>query len=396
MKQLQQATDENLMAIEAAKEEGRSAIGFYCLYSPTEIAVAADAIPLPLCGTRNDPVSAAEEILPRNLCPLIKSSFGFAVTDTCPFFRFSDIIVGDTTCDGKKKMFELLNRYKPTHVLQLPQNQDPETALPLWRNELRRFKEIVEKETGHSITQDRLQKAIQLMNRERRARKALMDLNMATPAPLKGSELLEILFKVGFLANKEKGIQLMEAVVASFSGEKKKACASSSDPAGGEGNGYNPTTEKTGRNASGKGKRILLTGVPVGLGSDKVVKLVEAGGADVVAFENCSGYKQAFFVDEEMEPMEALAVQYLSTPCSVMSPNTGRFTLLEEMVHNFKADGVIDLTWQACHTYNVEAFSIDAFIQDRFGIPVLHLETDYSESDTGQLQVRIDAYLEML
>ena len=123
---------------------------------------------------------------------------------------------------------------------------------------------------------------------------------------------------------------------------------------------------------------------------------MEAGGADVVAFENCSGYKQAFFVDEDMEPMEALAVQYLSTPCSVMSPNTGRFTLLEEMIRDFKADGVIDLTWQACHTYNVEAFSIDAFVQDRFGIPVLHLETDYSESDTGQLQVRIDAYLEML
>jgi len=86
-------------------------IGFYCLYSPMEIAVAAGAIPLPLCGTRNDPIAAAENILRRNLCPLIKSSFGFAVTDTCPFFRFSDIIIGDTTCDGKKKIFELLSRY---------------------------------------------------------------------------------------------------------------------------------------------------------------------------------------------------------------------------------------------------------------------------------------------
>lgn len=396
MKQLQQATDENLMDIEAAKETGRSAIGFYCLYSPTEIAVAANAIPLPLCGTRNDPVSAAEETLPRNLCPLIKSSFGFAVTDTCPFFRFSDIIVGDTTCDGKKKMFELLNRYKPTHVLQLPQNQNPETALPMWRSELARFKAIVEKETGITITRERLQNAIQLMNRERRARKALMDLNMAAPSPLRGSELLEILFKVGFLANKEKGIELMEAVAASFSNENENGCNSPSHTIDREKESADVATEKEIHTASHRKKRILLTGVPVGLGSDKVVKLVEAGGADVVAFENCSGYKQAFFVDEEIDPMEALAVQYLSTPCSVMSPNTGRFDLLYEMIRDFKADGVIDLTWQACHTYNVEAFSIDAFVQDRFGIPVLHLETDYSESDTGQLQVRIDAYLEML
>ncbi len=103
MNKLQRMAEENFADIERLKSEGRTVVGFYCLYSPTEIAVAAGAIPLPLCGTRNDPVAAAEEVLPRNLCPLIKSSFGFAATDTCPFFRFSDFIVGDTTCDGKKK-----------------------------------------------------------------------------------------------------------------------------------------------------------------------------------------------------------------------------------------------------------------------------------------------------
>ncbi len=374
MNRLQQMTDENIADIERAKSEGRSVIGFYCLYSPTEMAVAADAIPLTLCGTRNDPIAAAEEILPRNLCPLIKSSFGFAVTDTCPFFRFSDIIIADTTCDGKKKMFELLSRYKATHVLQLPQNQDPETALPLWRAELARYKTIIEEKTGVAITQDGLRGAIHLMNRERAARKALMDVNQLNPAPLPGSRLLEILFKVGFLADKEKGISLMEEIAAI---------------AGNGGLGATTIDRKS-------GKRILLTGVPVGVGSDKVVKIVEQAGGAVVAFENCSGYKQAFTVDTEKDPMDALAEQYLSTPCSVMSPNTGRFDLLKEMIRDFSADGVIDLTWQACHTYNVEAFSIDEFIRDTFGLPTLHLETDYAESDTEQLRVRIEAYLEML
>lgn len=369
---LQQASEENLADIEQAKLDGRSAIGFYCLYSPTEIAVAADAIPLPLCGTRNDPIAVAEETLPRNLCPLIKSSFGFAASDTCPFFRFSDFIVGDTTCDGKKKMFELLSRYKPTHVLQLPQNQDPAAALPFWRSELERFKGIVEDHTGISITGDRLKSAIRLMNRERAARKALMDVNQTRPALLSGGRLLEILFKVGFLANKEKGIALMENVVDSA-----------------ENGGFE-------KRDGGDGKRILLTGVPVGVGSDKVVKIVEECGADVVAFENCSGYKQAFTVDETKDPMEALAEQYLSTPCSVMSPNPGRFDLLNEMIRAFSVDGVIDLTWQACHTYNVEAHQVDVFVQETFGVPTLHLETDYAESDTEQLRVRVQAYLEML
>lgn len=371
---LQQLTDQNLEDLERAKADGRPMVGFYCLYSPTEIAVAAGAVVLPLCGTRNDPIAAAEEILPRNLCPLIKSSFGFAVTDTCPFFRVSDIIIGDTTCDGKKKMFELLARYKPTYVLQLPPHQDGFAALSFWHGELERFKGIIESYTGVVISDDRLRAAIRLMNRYRKARKALMDVNRAKPAPLSGSRLLEIMFKVGFLADIEKGIQVVEAVAA----EAKNGALRS---------------ERVGNKSA---KRILLTGVPVGLGSDKVVKILEQSGADVVAFENCSGYKQAFSVDEDEDPMTALARQYLATPCSVMSPNNGRFQLLQDMVRAFAVDGVVDLTWQACHTYNVEAHRVNELIQDKFGFPTLHLETDYSESDTEQLRVRIDAYLEML
>ncbi len=371
---LQQASDQNLLDIEAAKTAGRTVVGFYCLYSPTEIAVAAGAIPLPLCGTRNDPIPAAEEILPRNLCPLIKSSFGFAVTDTCPFFRFSDVIIGDTTCDGKKKMFELLERHKPVHVLQLPSSQTAQSNLSVWRAELERMRRIVESQTGVAITDDDLAQAISLMNRERMARKALMDVNRSQPAPLKGSLLLEILFRVGFLADKEKGIRLM-----------RQAAAAARD-----GVFMSPVSSSEGR------KRLLVTGVPVGLGSDKVVRIAEQVGADVVAFENCSGYKQAFQVDESMDPMDALAEQYLATPCSVMSPNSGRFDLLKEMMLDFSVDGVIDLTWQACHTYNVEAFQVNEWVMDAIGVPSLHLESDYAESDTEQLRVRIEAYLEML
>lgn len=374
MNKLQRISDENLGHIERAKVKGRKVIGFYCLYSPTEMAVAAGAIPVSLCGTKNDPIEAAEETLPRNLCPLIKSSFGFAVLETCPYFVFSDVIIGDTTCDGKKKMFELMNRYKTTHVLQLPQNQDETTALPSWRAELEHFKKLMEAETGVSIDDERLRKAISLQNRERAVRKALMDVNREKPAPITGGQMLEILAKVAFLADKEKSIALMEEMI-------REANAGA----------FRPGDAKTARR-----KRILLTGVPVGIGSDKVMRIVEEAGADVVAFENCSGYKKTFQVDEEADPLDALAAQYLQTPCSVMSPNKARFELLEEMVLGFGADGVIDLTWQTCHTYNVEAFQINEFMEERFGFPTLHLETDYAQSDTEQLRVRIEAYLEML
>lgn len=373
-KKLQHTAEQNLLDIEAHKKKGNHAIGFYCLYAPTEIAVAADAIPLPLCGTRQAPIEAAEEVLPRNLCPLIKSSYGFAATDTCPFFRFSDMIVADTTCDGKKKMFEIMASIKPVHILQLPQNQDKAKSLLPWKDEIENLVTILEQKTGRRITKEKISLAISLLNRERRAKKRLMDIAKAKPSPLTGMELVEILFKTGFFADKEKGIALMNEIAG--------ACEEII------GKKQSPYTEKT--------PRILLTGVPIGLGSDKVVKIVEQCGANVVAFENCSGYKQTFQVDETKDPVLALAEQYLAIPCSVMSPNPGRMEMLTEMIREFSVNGVVDLTWQACHTYNIEAFYVQKLVQDTFGLPYLHLETDYSESDTEQLRVRIEAFLEMM
>ena len=374
LNRLQQLADRNISQIEQAKKAGRKVIGFYCLYSPVELALAAGAIPLSLCGTKNDPIEAAEKVLPRNLCPLIKSSYGFAATDTCPYFRASDLVVGETTCDGKKKMFELLAEFRPMHVLQLPQNQDPETALPFWCNEINRFKQRLERETGVEITEERLSAAIRLKNKERSARKALMDLSKMKPSPISGMELLTIEYRTGFFMDKEMGIALVQEFVDDY---HRRAIE-----------GESLFTMST--------PRILLTGVPVGIGSDKVVKLIERAGANVVCFENCGGYRSVFTIDETRPPLLAIAEKYLSTPCSVMSPNKGRFELLSELIEGFSVDGVVDLTWQACHTYNIESFSIGKFVKERFGLPFLHLETDYSESDTEQLRVRIEAFLEMV
>ncbi|MFH2092743.1 MAG: double-cubane-cluster-containing anaerobic reductase [Pseudomonadota bacterium] len=374
LQKLQQIAEQNLLDIQEHKKMGNHVVGFYCLYAPTELAVAADSIPLPLCGTRQAPIEAAEETLPRNLCPLIKSSYGFAATDTCPFFRFSDMIVADTTCDGKKKMFEIMSAIKPVHVLQLPQQQDFTAFLEPWKNEIEKLVSVLEKTTGKEITREKISSAITLLNKERRAKKRLMDVAKAKPSPISGMEMLEILFKTGFFADKQKGIHLINEIVEECNILIQK--------------GESPYTGKT--------PRILLTGVPTGLGSDKVVKILEESGANVVAFESCSGYKQTFQVDETKDPVQALSEQYLSIPCSVMSPNQGRIDLLSQMVKEFSVDGVVDLTWQACHTYNIESFSISRLVQDSFKLPFLHLETDYSESDTEQLRVRIEAFLEMI
>ncbi len=365
----------NSLNIKEAHEAGKKIVGLYCIFSPQEIPLAADAIPVSLCGTTQDPVGDAERELPRNLCPLIKSSYGYAITDTCPYFYFSDVLLAETTCDGKKKMYELMGKIKPMHVMNLPQTAKDSDSLDMWENEMIKFKNFLEEEFKLEITDDKLKDAIKLVNRERIVMKKLHKLNNHKPAPLTGMDMMLAQHIKDFNVDKSAGIELIERLIAEVEERIKKGIYAFSENA----------------------PRILLTGCPVGNGSEKVLKVLEESGASVVALENCSGYKDLdILVDETKDPITALAEKYISTPCSCMTYNEGRLNLIKRLVDEYKVDGVVDLTWIACHTYNVESYTVRNFVRDELGLPFLQIETDYSDSDMGQIKVRVEAFLETM
>ncbi|MBQ6354785.1 MAG: 2-hydroxyacyl-CoA dehydratase, partial [Lachnospiraceae bacterium] len=134
-----EARRNSFLAVKEFKEKGIPVVGSYCTYFPQELALATGAATVGLCSTSDETIVDAEKDLPRNLCPLIKSSYGFAKTEKCPFFYFSDLVVGETTCDGKKKMYELMQEFKDVFVIQLPQTQDHEAVLA-YKNELNRLR----------------------------------------------------------------------------------------------------------------------------------------------------------------------------------------------------------------------------------------------------------------
>ena len=105
------------------KEKGRKIVGIMCEYTPRELIMAANAIPVCLCGGSVDMIPPAEEFLPPNLCPLIKSTYGYHAKKSNPFLEMADLVVAETTCDGKKKMYELMGRTRPMYVLELPQSR---------------------------------------------------------------------------------------------------------------------------------------------------------------------------------------------------------------------------------------------------------------------------------
>ncbi len=365
-------SERSLLHYDTAKQTGKLVVGIYCTFAPLELVRAAGAVPVGLCGKKQKPVPEAEKTLPANLCPLIKSSYGYAVTDTCPYFDFSDLLVGETTCDGKVKMYELLGRIKPLFLMNLPRTLGP-AERSYWLNEIRRFTAFLESRTHIRVDPEELRRQIVLHNAMRRALKELVYACAQRPDVLSGYDLMIVQESKSFAVDLREYIDAVVRLTREVSGFPKDS------------------------DRPGSRKRILLTGCPVGKGSEKVVNLIEESGARVVCLENCTGFKSFDLpVDEDDEPFHALAWRYLQTPCSVMTPNEGRFDLLDRLIRDLKIEGVVDLTWHCCHTYNLESHRIQEHVGKVHSLPLLHFETDYSESDIEQLRTRIEAFLEMV
>lgn len=362
-------------SLKQLKEEGKKVVGFYCMFAPQEVALAAGATAVALCATKEEPIADGEKTLPRNFCPLIKSSYGFAVTDKCPFFLHSDLIVGETTCDGKKKMFELMAQFKPMHVMNLPQSYQSEADKEYWLVSVKELKTVLENTFCTDITDEKLQQAILELNEERLLVQELAQYMKLDPVPLTGQDLLKVLWARNFVFDRQEFAAQVKELISEL---KKRA--------------------ESGEAALPKGaKRIVVTGVPTGLGAEKVLKIIEDCGAAVVYIENCAGMKQyVTLVDETQPPLEAIAEKYLNTHCSCMSPNTKRLDLVSDICREYKADGVVDIVWQGCHTYNVESRVLRDHVKEHNDLPFLHIETDYSQGDAEQIKTRIQAFLEMM
>lgn len=363
----------SFLAVKEAKEKGIPVVGSYCTYFPKELPMAIGAAAVSLCSMSGETIEVAEQDLPKNLCPLIKASYGFAKTDKCPYFYFSDLIVGETTCDGKKKMYELMSQFKDVYVMQLPQSQD-ERGRKFWRESCLELKKKLEEKFGTVITDEAVRQAVHTENGVRRALQRFYGVMKHDPAPITGLELFRVLYGSTFKLDRSSLADELNALTDKI--EAEYAAGKRLD----------------------KKPRILITGCPMGGAAEKVIEAIENNGGVVVTYENCSGAKaiEREVKEDTDDIYGAIADRYLGIGCSVMTPNNNRFKLLDEMIDEYKVDGVVEMVLQACHTYSVESKSVRRFVTHDKEIPYIYIETDYSKTDVGQLNTRLAAFVEML
>jgi benzoyl-CoA reductase/2-hydroxyglutaryl-CoA dehydratase subunit BcrC/BadD/HgdB len=354
------------------RTKGGKSIGTFCIYVPDEIALAADVLPIPLCGGSHWPVDYADKMFPRDICPLIRSTFGMAFSGTCPYKKLKDATVGETTCDAKKKAWDLLG----FEVMEVPQKK-ADIDRELWLSEVIRFRGFVEKLSGVTVTAERLKETIKLVNRRRRVLQAVNDFRRLPNPPISGLDALLV-----------SQVALSQDIQTFISGCERL---------------IDELQRRVGEDISAyeqAGPRVMIAGTPSPMGNAKVHFALESSGLRVVADESCTGmryYRDC--VDESADDlagmMKAIADRYFSIDCSCFSPNKERIENILKTIEEYHVDGVVHNILSFCHTYNVEAKIVDTAL-GKVNVPSLKIVTDYSFEDIEQLKVRIESFGELI
>ena len=359
-----------------ARKNGQKVFGTFCVYVPDEVVIAANGIVTGLCGGSQFWVPDGEKVLPKSTCPLIKASIGARLGKTCPFFRLADMYVGETTCDGKKKAWEILGEDVPMHIMDIPQMKRPED-IERWAGEIKKFAKVVEDLTGNQITIETLNAAIKTVNEKRKAMARVYDARKAEKLPISGKDAL-LMSQIAFFDDPARCAQMCNKLADEL--EQRIEDGVTVFPVG--------------------TKRIMLTGTPLAIPNWKLHHIVETSGAAVVCEEMCTGTRYfENLVEEDCKTLDeaymALAQRYMKTNCACFTPNTGRIDDLLRLAKEYKVDGVIDVNLKFCCLYDTEGYHVERAMKAA-GIPVLGIETDYTDTDAEQLKTRVQAFVEML
>jgi benzoyl-CoA reductase/2-hydroxyglutaryl-CoA dehydratase subunit BcrC/BadD/HgdB len=361
--------------LQNAKASGQKIIGTFCVFVPEEIVLAAGGIQVGLCAGAEIGSEAAEKVLPRNTCALIKSFVGFKLSRLCPFIESCDLIVGETTCDGKKKAYEIFSEYSPVYVMEIPQMKNA-CDRELWKSEVLRFKRVVENVTGNSITADSLRDAVRLVNQRRRVLQRLNRLRAAAPAPISGRDAL-LINQISFYDDPVR-----------FTAKITDLCDELEDRV------------KSGIGIAPEGTtRLMLSGCPMAVPNWKLPYIIESSGAIVVGEESCIGTRNTRDLVEEGGQtidglIDALVDRYMKIDCACFTPNSERLDNIVNMARDLQVKGVIHYALSFCQPYSMEAYKVEKALSAA-GIPMLAIETDYSMEDVEQLKTRVEAFVEM-
>ncbi|MGE4560670.1 MAG: 2-hydroxyacyl-CoA dehydratase [Desulfobulbus sp.] len=366
----------------AEEEASRPVIGIYCMLVPEELIYAVGAIPIRLCGGCTTSCTVGEEYVPRDGCPLAKSSLGLTAQPGLAVYELCDVVIVPTTCDAKRKFAEELSRFREVWMLEVPHLKDSEISQQAWLQQVGALKERLELYMGgktgkrRKITARGLEQAIHRQAAAQEQMRRLQQLRALEAPPLWGRQAMLVAAAYSFME-----VTAWTRAMADLNDELQQRREQPLCPA--------------------RAPRLLIAGSPVIFPNCKLPNLIEELGGIVVADESCVGERTLY--DPVGHPernlhsqLIALAARYLMPCiCPSFAPNEDRLVTLRRIIASHRVDGVVYHVLKGCVVYDFEVGRVEAALKE-LQIPVVRIETDYSPEDVEQLRTRIEAFLEML
>ncbi|MEJ2227164.1 MAG: double-cubane-cluster-containing anaerobic reductase [Alphaproteobacteria bacterium] len=359
-------------------QKGQQMVGTYCVFVPEELIYACGARPVRLCAGAYESVEIGEDYLPDIACPAIKSEIGFSVLPILDFYQKCDLVALPASCDWKMKVGEMLEEHHDVHMLSLPRIKELETSRHFWLEEVKRFKQSLEKLTGVSINRKRLRDAIRRIQRAQIEVHRFQELRKHSPAVIHGRDALEVLNAYFY-----DEVEAWTEALATLNRELEARIANKQ---------YVAKPNAT---------RLMLTGSPMIFPNWKIPTIIEELGAVLVTDEFCTSGRylsDMVSVDEGTlsDMLHAIADRYmLPCSCPTFTTTTERRDRVLQQAEDYQVEGVIYHVLKGCHPFDIEMKTIETALQDK-GIPMLKIETDYAPQDIEQLRTRIEAFTETL
>ena len=366
-KQVAQSLDNSY--VQDWKKNGGKVMGYFCSMIPEELFIAAGFLPFRMRGTGSVSTNLADSYFrPTSNCSFPRHCFDLALNGK---YEFLDGVTVGTTCDTMRFVVDNWKHaaLKPEFIslLNIP-HVSGEVMAEYYAGSLESFRQVLEEQYKVSITPEKLTAAIKLCNETRSLQRQLSELRISDTPVISGSDFARIM-----VAGVSMPKDLYNAALQQLLQQLPKAPAA----------------------ARKKTLRLMLIGSG---GDDTLIQgTIEELGAEVVCDFTCFGGKLPVFdVDEQLPPLEALAQYHiLQRPfCAKMcNAHQKRLATIMEYIKKYKVDGVIGQRFGCCDCWAAELHMLRDDLQD-IGVPFLILEREYVPDDNGQIETRVQAFIE--
>jgi benzoyl-CoA reductase subunit C len=356
------------------QKKGKLLAGYMCTHVPEELISAAGIVPVRILSPH------VSQAMTRSYMHETYCSFSHdcAYQGLIGHYDFLDLIVTSSSCIHMGEAFNVWVRFagfERKHVLiPYPHIIQTKPAAALMKQSYGEFKPFLQGLSKKTITDQDVERAIQVHNQTRRLLKRLWEFLRRDNPPITGSDVATVTL-ASQLMDKQEFNALLEQLIQRLETE-----AGSGEP----------------------GVRLMVSGGACDdLGIFELIERLDHR-ANLIFVDSCTATRYFWFEVPEgrQDKLDAIAEGYIGRiPCPAKDnvPGTGekkRFRHIQQFIEEFRPDGIVFLYQRFCSPQPMDIVALKPIL-NKLGIPSIDLELD-SILPVNQFQTQLEAFLEIL